>query len=111
VSAAHAVPIEARIYDYLFSADRPMDVPPGGSFTDNLNPDSLEVIGGAWGEPSLAEADPATRYQFERLGYFVRDAPAIPGPGGGSADRGKLVFNKTIGLRDTWAKVNKNSQG
>jgi glutaminyl-tRNA synthetase len=110
VSVAHAVPIEARIYDYLFSAERPMDVPPGGSFTDNLNPDSLELIGGAWGEPSLAKADPAAYYQFERLGYFVRDTPAIPGPEGGGSESGKLVFNKTIGLRDTWAKVNKNSR-
>jgi glutaminyl-tRNA synthetase len=105
VSAAHAVPLEARIYDYLFSSERPMEVPPRpdgspGSFTDNLNPDSLEVISGAWGEPLLADADPAERYQFERLGYFVRDLPALPeGPGG------KTVFNKTIGLRDTWAKI------
>ncbi|MDR1352213.1 MAG: glutamine--tRNA ligase, partial [Treponema sp.] len=116
VSVAHAVPIEARIYDYLFAAERPMEVPPGGNFTDNLNPNSLEVIDGAWGEPSLvnadpAAADPATRYQFERLGYFVRDTPAIPEPGGDRVENGKLVFNKTIGLRDTWAKVNKKSQG
>ncbi|MDR1636608.1 MAG: glutamine--tRNA ligase, partial [Treponema sp.] len=111
VSVAHAVPVEVRIYDYLFTAQRPMEVPPGGSFTDNLNPNSLELIGGAWGEPSLANADPAAYYQFERLGYFVRDTPAIPGPEGGKAESGKLVFNKTIGLRDTWAKVNKGSRG
>jgi glutaminyl-tRNA synthetase len=108
VSAAHAVPIEVRIYDYLFSAERPMEAAPRpdgspGSFTDNLNPNSLEVITGAWGEPSLADADPAERYQFERLGYFVRDVPAIPEAEAGSG--GKVVFNKTIGLRDTWAKI------
>jgi glutaminyl-tRNA synthetase len=110
VSAAHAVPIEARIYDYLFAAQRPMEVPPGGNFTDNLNPNSLEVIGGAWGEASLANAA-AVPYQFERLGYFIRDTPVIPGAGGGGAESGKPVFNKTIGLRDTWAKVNKNNRG
>jgi glutaminyl-tRNA synthetase len=104
VSAAHAVPIEARLYDYLFSAERPMEVaarPDGspGEFTDNLNPHSLEVIGNAWGEPCLAAAAPGTCYQFERLGYFARD----PGSGAG----GRPVFNKTIGLRDTWAKIAK----
>jgi glutaminyl-tRNA synthetase len=111
VSAAHAIPIEVRIYDYLFSAERPMEVAPRpdgspGSFTDNLNPNSLEVITGAWGEPSLADAGFAKYYQFERLGYFVRDVPAIPGTEAG-ASGGKAVFNKTIGLRDTWAKIAK----
>jgi glutaminyl-tRNA synthetase len=112
VSAAHAIPLEVRIYDYLFSAERPMEVPPGGNFTDNLGPNSLEVITTAWGEPSLANADPAKRYQFERLGYFTRDLPAIPKSGklpGGSGTNGSAmpVFNKTIGLRDTWAKIAK----
>jgi glutaminyl-tRNA synthetase len=101
VSAAHAVPLEARIYDYLFSAERPMDVPPRpdgspGSFTDNLNPHSLEALTGAYGEPGLAHAAPETPYQFERAGYFVLDPGSAPG---------KPVFNKTIGLRDTWAKI------
>jgi glutaminyl-tRNA synthetase len=103
VSAAHALPIEVRIYDYLFSTERPMDVTPRpdgspGSFTDNINPDSLEIIVNAWGEASLAQADPEKRYQFERLGYFVQDPAGAPG---------KPVFNKTIGLRDTWAKIAK----
>jgi len=102
VSAAHAVPIQARIYDYLFSAEKPMEVsrrPDGspGEFTDNLNPNSLEVIENAWGEPSLANVSPGKVFQFERLGYFVRDSDT-------GAD-GRAIFNKTIGLRDTWAKI------
>jgi glutaminyl-tRNA synthetase len=106
VSAAHAVPLEARVYDYLFSAERPMEVAPRpdgkpGEFTDNLNHDSLEVIPNAWGEPCLAQAGTEGRFQFERLGYFTRD------PDSGSD--GRPVFNKTIGLRDTWAKIAKKS--
>jgi glutaminyl-tRNA synthetase len=99
VSAAHAVPVEARIYDYLFAVDRPMDVEPGRTFIDNLNPASLEVIQEAWAEPCLASAKAGDRFQFERLGYFVRD----PDTGKG----GRPVFNKTVGLRDTWAKIAK----
>ncbi|GHU55771.1 glutamine--tRNA ligase [Spirochaetia bacterium] len=104
VSAAHAIPMEVRIYDNLFSVERPMDVPPKrpdgtpGSFLDNLNPNSLETIPLAYGEPSLANAAEGARYQFERLGYFVKDsdsAASMP------------VFNKTVGLRDTWAKIAK----
>jgi len=102
VSAARAVPLEARLYDYLFSVEKPMEIAPRpdgspGEFTDNLNPHSLEVIANAWGEPCLAKAAPETVFQFERLGYFARD----PDTG---AD-GRPVFNKTIGLRDTWAKI------
>jgi glutaminyl-tRNA synthetase len=76
VSAADCVPIEARVYDYLFAVERPMDVPAGGSFLDNLNPASLEIISGAVGEASLRTADDRSAsayYQFERQGYFVRD--------------------------------------
>jgi glutaminyl-tRNA synthetase len=68
-----------------------------GEFTDNLNPKSLELIADAWGEPCLANVPTGGIFQFERLGYFVRD------PDNG-AD-GRPVFNKTIGLRDTWAKI------
>ena len=106
VSAAHSVPIQARIYDYLFGVEKPMEVPPradgsAGEFTDNLNPNSLETIENAQGEPSLANVSPGKVFQFERLGYFVRDPD--------TAADGKPVFNKTIGLRDTWAKIaNKN---
>jgi glutaminyl-tRNA synthetase len=102
LSADHAVPLEVRLYDYLFAAERPMEVPaprPGGSpgsFIDNLNPHSLEVVSGAYGEPCLAAAAPGDRFQFERLGYFARD-PDNAGT--------KPVFNKTVGLRDTWAKM------
>jgi glutaminyl-tRNA synthetase len=101
VSAAHAVPIEARIYDYLFAVDRPMEAEPGKTFIDNLAPNSLEVIEDAWAEPCLAAAAEGDRFQFERLGYFVRD----PDSGGG----GRPVFNKTVGLRDTWAKIAKKA--
>ena len=93
VSAAHAVPLEARLYEYLFAVDHPMEAPDGKDFIANLNPHSLEIISGAWGEPSLANAALERPYQFERLGYFVRDRS------------GPLVFNKTVGLRDTWAKI------
>jgi glutaminyl-tRNA synthetase len=105
LSAAHAVPIEVRLYDYLFTPERPMEVAPKpdgspGSFIDNLNPDSLSVISDAWGEALLGRAESGSRFQFERLGYFVRDS----GEAGG-----KPVFNKTIGLRDTWAKIEKKT--
>ncbi|MDR1420082.1 MAG: glutamine--tRNA ligase/YqeY domain fusion protein [Treponema sp.] len=106
VSASRAVPIEVRVYDYLFSAERPMEVPPRpdgspGDFTDNLNPRSLEVIPLAWGEPSLADTSAGDLRQFERLGYFVRDTL----PGGAEGGHARPVFNKTIGIRDTWAKI------
>jgi len=102
VSAPHAIPIEARVYDYLFAAERPMEVEPGKTFLDNLNPNSLEVIANACAEPCLAEAKAGDRFQFERLGYFVKD----PDSGRPGADgKPKPVFNKTVGLRDTWAKI------
>ena len=99
--APEAIPLEARVYDHLFAVDRPMEVPPGKTFLDNLNPLSLERIPGAYGEPCLAQAKTGDRFQFERLGYFVRD----PDTGEG----GRPVFNKTVGLRDTWAKIEKNA--
>jgi len=102
VSVQHAIPIEVRLYDYLFAVDRPMDVPPGGSFLDNLNPNSLEVISNAYGEPCLAQTKAEDKFQFERIGYFVRD----PDDSGS-----KPVFNKTVGLRDTWAKIEKKIKG
>jgi glutaminyl-tRNA synthetase len=104
VSMAHSVPIEARLYDYLFSAERPMEIAPRddgsqGDFTDSLNPDSLETIANAWGEAMLANVTPGEVFQFERLGYFARDPD--------TGVDGRPVFNKTIGLRDTWAKIAK----
>ena len=124
LNAADAIPVEIRLYDYLFSVDRPMqtseqqddgsdsmdtgasviqEAEPGKTFIDNLNPASLEVVSGAWGEPCLADAKPGERFQFERLGYFVKDCPAIPADD--ADDSGVPVFNKTVGLRDTWAKI------
>jgi len=96
VSAAHAVDAEVRLYDTLFSKEDPNQVEEGQDFTSNLNPNSLEVLSGCKVEPGLKDAVPGTRYQFERMGYFCVDPDSQPG---------KPVFNKTIGLRDTWAKI------
>jgi len=98
VSAAHAVDAEARIYENLFTKENPGDVEEGQDFTANLNPQSLEVIRSAKLEPSLANAAVGSRYQFERLGYFCVDLDSKPG---------KPVFNRTVALKDTWAKVEK----
>jgi glutaminyl-tRNA synthetase len=98
VNVSSAVPIEVRLYDYLFSVEKPMEVIRAeGSFVDNLNPNSLEVIKNAWGEPIIADAAVGEPLQFERLGYFTRDS--------GSYSDGKHVFNRTVGLRDTWGKI------
>ncbi len=97
VSAEHALSAEVRLYDYLFSTPDPGKVPEGQTFLANLNPNSLETLGAAKLEPSLAAAKPGERFQFERLGYFCADAKdSVPG---------KPVFNRTVTLRDTWAKV------
>jgi len=98
VSAAHVISAEVRLYDKLFSNTNPQDVPDGGSFLDNLNPDSLEVVADAKLELSLAEAKVGAPYQFERVGYFCLD-PDSPAE--------KLVFNRTLPLKDTWAKIEK----
>jgi glutaminyl-tRNA synthetase len=110
VDSSSAVPIEVRIYDYLFAVEKPMDAPPKadgtpGTYIDNLNPHSLETISGAFGEPCLAQAQAGERFQFERLGYFVKDAPELSG----ERESGRNVFNKTVGLRDTWAKIAKKT--
>src|SRR5690349_11532391 len=99
VSAAHALPAEVRLYDNLFIKEDPNEVAEGHDFTDNLNPDSLQVLHDCKVEPSLRDADPGAKYQFERLGYYCVDRD--------SADQ--LVFNRTIGLRDTWAKIEKRA--
>ncbi len=98
VSAAHALDAEVRIYDKLFTKEDPNQVEEGQEFTANLNPNSLEVIAQAKLEPSLADAPVAGRYQFERLGYFCVDPDSKPG---------RPVFNRTVALKDTWAKVEK----
>ena len=96
VSAAHAVAVEVRLYDRLFSVEDPVNVPEGGSFTDNLNPHSLEVIRDAQAEPSLSDSSVGAIVQFERLGYFCVDPDSKPGA---------LVFNRTVSLKDTWARI------
>ncbi|MBZ5507508.1 MAG: glutamine--tRNA ligase/YqeY domain fusion protein [Acidobacteriia bacterium] len=95
VSAAHAIHAEVRLYDNLFHKEDPNDVPEGQDFTANLNPNSLEVVTDARLEPSLANAAAGERYQFERLGYFCVDPDSKPGA---------LVLNRTVALKDTWAK-------
>jgi glutaminyl-tRNA synthetase len=96
VSAAHALEAEVRLYDKLFTKLNPNEVEEGQDFTANLNPNSLDVLRGCKLEPSLAGAAVGSRYQFERLGYFCADLDSAPG---------KLVFNRTVALKDTWAKV------
>jgi glutaminyl-tRNA synthetase len=101
VSAEDAIPIEARVYDRLFAVERPMDTGPGETFLDKLNPASLEVVSTAYGEKALAAAAAGDRFQFERLGYFVRDPD--------TGRDGMPVFNKTVGLRDSWAKIERKN--
>ena len=93
VSAEHAVGAEVRLYDHLFTSERPDD---DDDFMTTLNPDSLEVVPNAKVEPSLADAVPGEKYQFERTGYFAVDPDSRPGA---------LVFNRTVTLRDSWKKV------
>lgn len=99
VSAQHAIPATVRIYDHLFTQENPMDVEEGKDFTDSINPDSLEEVTTCLVEPSLKDASPGTAYQFIRNGYFCVD------PKDSTTD--SLVFNRTVGLRDTWAKIQK----
>ncbi|HEY6935753.1 MAG TPA: glutamate--tRNA ligase family protein, partial [Terriglobales bacterium] len=102
VSAAHALDAEVRLYDKLFTKPNPNDVEEGQDFTANLNPNSLEALRGCKLEPSLAGAPAGARYQFERLGYYCVDPESAPG---------KLVFNRTVALKDTWAKVAQRGKG
>ena len=101
VSAEGALDAEVRMYDHLFTKENPDDIEDGRDFTANLNPDSLKVLGGCKIEPSVNDTQPLDRFQFERLGYFCTDADSMPD---------KLVFNRTVGLRDTWAKIQKQQQ-
>ncbi len=96
VSAAHAVDAEVRLYDRLFSIENPALSPQDRDWREFLNPDSLRVLTACKVEPSLAAAPPGARYQFERIGYFCVDPDAAPG---------RLVFNRTVSLKDTWAKI------
>jgi len=100
VSAAHAIHAEVRLYDKLFTKQDPNELEEGQDFTVNLNPQSLEVISHAKLEPSLADAPVESRHQFERLGYFCVDPDSKPG---------RPVFNRTVALKDTWAKIEKRA--
>jgi len=101
VSASHCIPAEARLYNSLFIKENPLDLAEGGNFKEMLNPESLEILSECRVEPSLAGSNPGTIYQFERLGYFCVDNDAT--------DK-KPVFNRTVTLKDDWAKI-KNAGG
>lgn len=102
VSAEHAVEAEVRLYDHLFEKADPTDEKDDLDFTSHLNPNSLETLTSCRVEPSLSGAAPGSRYQFERLGYFCVDAVDSSGK--------TLVFNRTVTLRDTWARIQKKAQ-
>jgi len=99
VSARHAVPARVRLYDRLFTRENPNDVEEGKTFLDYINPESLVELDHCLVEPSLQGARPGSRYQFERLGYFCADIR--------DSAPGRLVFNRTVSLRDSWAKIEK----
>jgi len=101
VSAPHALEAEVRLYDHLFTKEDPNDTAAGRDFTANLSPDSLQTLKPCCVEPSLKDALPGSRFQFERLGYFCTDP---------DSSLGTLVFNRTATLRDTWAKIQKAQQ-
>ena len=98
VSAEHAVPAEIRLYDRLFVREDPEEVPEDRDFLSSLNPDSLQILSGCWVEPSLANARVGNIYQLERQGYFCVDPDTT---------NGTLVFNRTVSLKDEWARIEK----
>jgi len=98
VSAEHSLPAEARLYDHLFTKENPGDVEEGADWKSNVNPRSLETLEGCRVEPALAGAAPGSRIQFERLGYFCVDPDST---------KGRLVFNRTVSLKDEWARIQK----
>ncbi len=102
VSAEHAIDAELRLYEHLFTKPNPYDVEEGQDFTANINPNSLTVLTGCKLEPSLADAQPGTNYQFMRKGYFVVDSR--------DSHPNHLVFNRTVSLRDSWAKIQQKGQ-
>ncbi|MBD70501.1 glutamine--tRNA ligase [Candidatus Poribacteria bacterium] len=99
VSANHSLEAEVRLYNHLFLKENPDDVEDDKDFKSNLNPNSLETLAGCQIEPSLIDANPGNRYQFLRQGYFCVDP---------DSSSGKPVFNRTVSLRDTWAKIQKS---
>jgi len=98
VSAGHALEAEVRLYDRLFSNENPADVDNGEDWKSNLNPDSLKVLSECKVEPGLANAEQGDFFQFERQGYFCVDP---------DSSEEEIVFNRTVSLRDTWAKIQK----
>jgi glutaminyl-tRNA synthetase len=102
VSASHAVAAEVRLYEHLFLKENPNEVEDGKDFTDYINPNSLKKLTNCMVEPGLAASGPGDRFQFERLGYFCIDAK--------DSAEGSLVFNRTVTLRDTWARILKAQQ-
>ena len=103
VSIQHSVPVEVRLYDRLFANPSPGSDDPGGNFINDLNPDSMETVTSCRVEPGLLEAKPEDIYQFERVGYFCVDSK--------ESRPGALVFNRTVTLRDTWAKLEQEHTG
>jgi glutaminyl-tRNA synthetase len=96
VSAKHSIPVEIRLYDNLFIKENPLKVEEGGNFKENLSPHSVQVVKNCRLEPSLARAKPGSIYQFERLGYFCVDPETT---------NEKIVFNRTVTLKDEWVKI------
>jgi len=101
VSAAHALEAEVRLYNPLFTQENPDDVPEGADWKAGINPNSLEVLTGCRVEPVLKDAAPGGRFQFERLGYFCVDPDSA---------EGRLVFDRTVTLRDEWARIEKGGK-
>ncbi|MDD4769415.1 MAG: glutamine--tRNA ligase, partial [Eubacteriales bacterium] len=99
VSVQHGLPATVRLYDNLFLNENPDDTDEGQDFTDNINPESLLVLKDCIVEPALADCDPESRFQFMRKGYFFLDPK--------DSSKNNLVFNRIVGLRDSWAKKNK----
>jgi len=102
VSAAHSIEAEVRLYDHLFVKPNPSDEKDGSDFKDHLNPNSLETLTSCRVEPSLEDATPGMGFQFLRLGYFCVDSV--------DSSTHRLVFNRTVTLRDTWAKIEKTQK-
>jgi glutaminyl-tRNA synthetase len=101
LSTAHAAAAEVRLYDYLLNSEEP---PSGDDFLSDVNPNSLEVLAQAWVEPGLAVLPLGQTVQFERLGYFCHEPNPHP-----ASKSSTLIFNRTLGLRDSWAKIKGNS--
>jgi glutaminyl-tRNA synthetase len=101
VSAKHALEAEVRLYEHPFTKENPMDVEEGKTWKDYFNPNSRQILTSCRVEPFLKSAKPGDRFQFERKGYFVVDP---------DSSEGKLVFNRTVSLRDEWARIQKQQK-